>query len=136
MAGKTWHEALPGPAAIAIHDDGDVARDIQTNPFRDLLQALCKEASNEADALGEQKKALESMLPGGVLLALEDADNRDMFGVARVLVLAFPAKVLRTPPQLHSADSPARVGSRLCDMAQQARYQQKRGKTMGSEAAA
>lgn len=62
---------------------------------------------------------------GGVLLALEDADNRDMFGVARVLVLAFPAKVLRTPPQLHSADSPARVGSRLCDMAQQARYQQK-----------
>ena len=62
---------------------------------------------------------------GGVLLALEDAANRDMFDVVRVLVLAFPAKVLRTPPQPRSADAPAIVGGRLCDMAQQARYQQK-----------
>lgn len=62
---------------------------------------------------------------GGVLLALEDAANRDMFDVVRVLVLAFPAKVLRTPPQPHGADAPAIVAGKLCDMAQQARYQEK-----------
>ncbi len=64
-------EELPADSVFSYFQvlTGDVARDIQTNPFRDLLQALCKEANNEAEALGEQKKALESMLPGGVLLA-------------------------------------------------------------------
>lgn len=62
---------------------------------------------------------------GGVLLALEDAANRDMFDVVRVLVLAFPAKVLRTPPQLHSPDAPAALGNKLCDLTQQGRFQQR-----------
>lgn len=48
---------------------GDTARDIQTNPIRELLQALRQEAGNEVDALADQRKALESMLPGGLLLA-------------------------------------------------------------------
>jgi hypothetical protein len=64
-------EELPAHSVFSYFQvlTGDVARDIQTNPFRDLLQALCTEADNEAAALGEQKKNLESMLPGGVLLA-------------------------------------------------------------------
>lgn len=59
---------------------------------------------------------------GGVVLALTDPDNRDLFDEARVIIIAFPRKVLRTPIQPHSADAPARVGNKLCDLAQQGRY--------------
>lgn len=63
---------------------------------------------------------------GGVRLDLEDPGNGDLFERARVIVLAFPDKVLRTPPQPHGL-TPATIGGKLCDLAQQARAAQKRG---------
>lgn len=69
--------------------------------------------------------ARESLEAGGVRLDLEDPDNGDMFDRVRIIVLAFPSKVLRTPPQPHGI-SPSIVGSKLCDLAQQGRYAQKK----------
>lgn len=67
--------------------------------------------------------AREALDAGGVRLDLEDPDNGDLFDRVRVVVLAFPAKVLRTPPQPHGGTGAATVGGKLCDLAQQARYQ-------------
>lgn len=61
----------------------------------------------------------------GIQFTLEDRDNHDMFDCVRLIVLAFPDKVLRTPPQPHSDDRPAVIGNQLCDMAQQERYARK-----------
>lgn len=60
----------------------------------------------------------------GIQLTLEDPHNGDLFGCVRLIVLAFPGKVLRTPPQPHGIN-PAIIGNQLCDMAQQERYQRK-----------
>lgn len=54
----------------------------------------------------------------GVRLDLEDPGNGDLFDRVRLVVLAFPTKVLRTPPQLHGLTGDAIVGRKLCDMAQ------------------
>ena len=62
---------------------------------------------------------------GGVQLALEDPANGDMFDRVRIIVLAFPGKVLRTPPQPHGI-TPSIIGNQLCDMAQQERYAKKK----------
>ena len=64
----------------------------------------------------------------GVRLDLEDPESGDLFDRVRVIVLAFPAKVLRTPPQPHGLE-PAIVADKLCDLAQQGRTAQKRGAT-------
>lgn len=66
--------------------------------------------------------AREELGAGGVRLDLEDPANGDLFDRVRVVVLAFPAKVLRTPPQPHGATGEATVGPKLCDLAQQGRY--------------
>lgn len=70
--------------------------------------------------------AREELGAQGVRIELEDPGNGDLFDRARIIVLAFPTKVLRTPPQPHGI-APAIVGPKLCDMAQQGRYAQKRG---------
>ena len=70
--------------------------------------------------------AREELGAQGVRLDLEDPGNGDMFDRMRVVVLAFPDKVLRTPPQPHGI-APATVGPKLCDLAQQGRSAQKRG---------
>lgn len=67
----------------------------------------------------------EALSADGVRLDLEDAHNHDMFDTCRVIVLAFPDKVLRTRPQPHNNGSPAQIGAKLCDMEQQARYHAK-----------
>lgn len=61
---------------------------------------------------------------GGIRLDLEDPGNDDLFDRVRVIVLAFPDKVLRTPPQPHGL-APAVISGKLCDLAQQARYTRK-----------
>lgn len=61
----------------------------------------------------------------GIQLTLEDRDNRGIVDCVRLIVLAFPNKVLRTPPQPHSDERPAVIGCQLCDMAQQERYSHK-----------
>ena len=69
--------------------------------------------------------AREDLDAGGVRLELRDPDNGDLFDEARVVVLAFPAKVLRTPVQACARDGSAVVAGKLCDLAQQARYTRK-----------
>lgn len=61
---------------------------------------------------------------GGIRLDLEDPNNGDLFDRVRLVVLAFPGKVLRTPPQPHGL-MPAIIAGKLCDLAQQARYTRK-----------
>lgn len=58
----------------------------------------------------------------GVRLTLVDPGNGDLFDQAAVIVLAFPAKCLRTPMQLHGALGEAVVGGVLCDLTQQGRH--------------
>lgn len=58
----------------------------------------------------------------GWRLLLVDPDCRDLFDQVAVVVLTFPGKTLRTPPQLHNPDAPAVVTGKLCDMLQQGRY--------------
>lgn len=69
--------------------------------------------------------AREDLDAGGVRLELRDPDNGDMFDEARLVVVAFPAKVLRTPVQSCARDGAAVVAGKLCDLAQQARYTHK-----------
>jgi hypothetical protein len=63
---------------------------------------------------------------GGVQLDLEDPGNGDMFDRARLIVLTFESKTLRTPPQPHGFSGQTVIGAKLCDMLQQARYTEKR----------
>ncbi len=67
----------------------------------------------------------EELGEDGLRIELEDQGNRDMFDCVRVIVLAFPFKVLRTQPQPHGL-TPAIIGSKLCDLTQQGRIAQKR----------
>lgn len=69
--------------------------------------------------------ARQDLDAGGVRLELRDPDNGDLFDEARVVVLAFPAKVLRTPIQACARDGAAVVAGKLCDLAQQARFTSK-----------
>ena len=71
--------------------------------------------------------ARQALDAGGVRLDLLDRANADMFDCAGIVVLAFPGRVLRTPVQ-PAGLAPLRVGGRLCDLAQQARYWSKRSK--------
>lgn len=71
--------------------------------------------------------AREDLDASGVRLELRDPDNGDMFDEARLVVVAFPAKVLRTPVQAVARDGAAVVAGKLCDLAQQGRYAARRG---------
>lgn len=61
----------------------------------------------------------------GHCLTLEDPGNGDMFDRPTIVVLTFPRKTLRTPPQMAGLSGPPVVTGKLCDLLQQARYQQK-----------
>lgn len=65
----------------------------------------------------------------GLQLTFEDDHNRTMFTAVRLIVLAFPGRVLRTPPQPHGDFETAILGGRLCDLTQQGRYAQKHHRT-------
>lgn len=65
--------------------------------------------------------ARQSLDAGGVRLELRDPDNGDLFDEARLVVVTFPAKTLRTPVQLVPRDGAAVVGGKLCDLTQQGR---------------
>lgn len=67
--------------------------------------------------------AREELGAGGVQLTLQDPGNRDLFEAMQLVVLAFPAKTLRTAAHLASQGG----AGRLCDLRQQQRYASKRG---------
>jgi hypothetical protein len=67
--------------------------------------------------------AREDLGAGGVKLVLHDKQNANLFNCVQLIVLTFPGKTLRTVPHLDGGEMPGR----LCDLAQQGRYAEKRG---------
>jgi hypothetical protein len=68
--------------------------------------------------------AREELGAGGVKLVLHDKQNADLFNCVQLIVLTFPGKTLRTVPHLDDSDD---LPGKLCDLAQQGRYAEKRG---------
>jgi hypothetical protein len=69
----------------------------------------------------------------GHKLVLKDSGNGDLFDQPTVVVLTFPRKTLRTPPQLAGMSGPPVVAGKLCDLLQQARYLLKRSNPHGRD---
>lgn len=67
--------------------------------------------------------AREELGAAGVKLTLHDKQNADLFNCVQLIVLTFPAKTLRTVPHLDGGEMPGK----LCDLAQQGRYAEKKG---------